>query len=68
MSIGIVKYNSWHQHNATAGGQAILEKRNNVYELAKAKYPERWSGETRNWDPDGEVTLNLEKAEQQETV
>jgi len=49
-------------------GQAILEKRNNVYELAKAKYPERWSGETHNWGSDGKVTLNLEKAELQETV
>lgn len=42
----------------------LLLKRHAVYELAKAKHPERWSGETRNWDHIGEVTLNPEKNEQ----
>lgn len=41
----------------------ILRKRHAVYKLAKAKHPERWSGETRNWDHIGEVTLNPEKNE-----
>ena len=45
--------------------QAILEKRKAVYELAKARHPQRWSGDTRNWDPVGEVTLNPEKDAQQ---
>lgn len=29
-----------------------------VYAAAKAKHPERWSGDTRNWTPVGAVTLN----------
>ena len=48
--------------------KAILAQRNNVYELAKAKNPERWSGSTRNWQPAGEVTLNPEKEEQKEVA
>ena len=36
----------------------ILAARRQVYELAKARNPERWSGETRNWDPIQEVWLN----------
>lgn len=41
----------------------ILEKRRNVYALAKEKNPERWSGNTRNWTSVGVVTLNPERAE-----
>lgn len=41
----------------------ILEKRHIVYQSARAKHPERWSGETRNWEPVGEVTLNPEKCD-----
>lgn len=40
---------------------AILAKRHNVYALAKAKHPQRWSRHTRNWEPEGNVTLNPEK-------
>ena len=36
----------------------ILKNRNEVYELAKNKNPERWSGKTRNWDPIRVVKLN----------
>jgi putative transposase len=36
----------------------ILAQRHLVYEAAKARHPERWSGETRNWTPIGPVTLN----------
>jgi len=36
----------------------ILAQRKAVYEQAKAHHPERWSGETRNWDPVTEVCLN----------
>ena len=36
----------------------ILAKRHALYEQAKAKHPERWSGQTRNWQPAGSVTLN----------
>lgn len=37
---------------------AILENRKKVYEAAKAKRPDRWSGATRNWEKDLEVFLN----------
>ena len=37
---------------------AILEKRQEVYETAKAKHPERWARSTRNWKPIKKVALN----------
>lgn len=37
---------------------AILAQRQAVYEHARACHPERWSGNTRNWDPITEVWLN----------
>ena len=39
----------------------ILAQRKQVYEQAKSKHPERWSGDIRNWEPVGEVYLNPEK-------
>ncbi len=64
-------YNEAHCHsqiNFVTPGQrhrgedkVILEKRHLVYQRARAQRPERWSGETRNWEPVGEVTLNPEK-------
>lgn len=36
----------------------ILAQRSEVYEVAKARHPERWSRETRNWEPVGTVYLN----------
>ena len=36
----------------------ILEKRKQVYELAKEKNPNRWSRQTRNWERVNEVFLN----------
>jgi putative transposase len=40
--------------------KAILAARKGVYEAAKQQRPERWSGDTRNWSPVGEVWLNPE--------
>jgi len=37
---------------------AILEKRHALYEAARARNPERWSGSTRNWEPEKIVYLN----------
>lgn len=61
-------YNHEHRHSSIgfvtpaqrhAGlDAAILSKRKAVYELAKAAKPERWSGNTRNWDPILSVSLN----------
>jgi putative transposase len=61
-------YNHTHRHSAIKfvtpnerhAGQdgALLNKRVNVYEAAKAKHPQRWSGSTRNWQPVQVVHLN----------
>ena len=61
-------YNEDHRHSAIgfvtpaerhAGRDtALLRKRVEVYEAAKEKPPERWSGTTRNWQPVLEVHLN----------
>lgn len=46
---------------------AILAKRQQVYRLAKARHPNRWRGDIRNWEPITEVYLNPEKSEISET-
>ena len=61
-------YNHEHRHSAIrfvtpaerhAGlDAALLHKRVNVYEAAKKRHPERWSGATRNWQPVHVVHLN----------
>lgn len=61
-------YNEEHQHSAIrfvtpaarhAGLDAtILAHRHDVYQRARARNPERWSGATRNWTPIHTVTLN----------
>lgn len=43
--------------------RAILARRQAVYQAARARHPERWSGDTRNWEPVGAVTLNPERVE-----
>jgi transposase InsO family protein len=39
----------------------ILKNRTKVYEEAKDRNPDRWSGVTRNWEPIAEVRLNSNK-------
>lgn len=66
-------YNHQHKHSGLKfvtpaqrhGGQAdaILRRREQVYEAAKQRCPERWSGATRNWKLKDEVWLNPERAE-----
>jgi putative transposase len=61
-------YNHEHRHSAigfvTPGERhagldsALLSQRVHVYEAAKARNPERWSGHTRNWEPIRIVHLN----------
>ncbi|MBU2570198.1 MAG: IS3 family transposase, partial [Gammaproteobacteria bacterium] len=46
----------------TGEDRAILKQRQAVYEAAKAKKPERWSRDTRNWDWQAEVCLNPDKS------
>ncbi|MFC3377334.1 IS3 family transposase [Rugamonas sp. CCM 8940] len=66
-------YNHQHKHSGLKfvtpaqrhGGQAdaILRHREQVYEAAKQRCPERWSGATRDWKLKDEVWLNPERAE-----
>ena len=39
----------------------ILAARDTLYKQAREKHPERWSRDTRNWNPVGPVTLNPER-------
>ena len=64
-------YNEAHRHSRiqfvtpaerhSRKDRQILANRKAVYAAAKERYPERWSGETRNWDPIEAVWLNPDK-------
>jgi len=61
-------YNEVHRHSGLkfvtptqrhcGEDAAILGKRHVLYEAARARNPERWSGSTRNWEPEKIVFLN----------
>ena len=61
-------YNEVHRHSGlkfvTPGQRhrseddVILEQRHALYQTAKARHPERWSGPSRNWEPETIVYLN----------
>jgi transposase InsO family protein len=63
-------YNTEHRHSAirfvtpeqrhNGEEKEILAYRHSVYEIARQKHPERWSGKTRNWEPIEKVFLNPE--------
>lgn len=67
-------YNNIHLHSGisfvtpssrhSGADKEILENRRAVYECAKAKNPNRWSRETRNWSKIEEVELNPRKNEE----
>jgi len=69
-------YNHQHKHRGinyvtpherhTGQYVEILAKRHAVYQAARDRHPQRWSGETRNWSPVGTVWLNPEKEKQPE--
>lgn len=71
-------YNNEHRHSRIkfvtpaqrhrGEDKIILEKRNKVYEMARSRTPERWSGNTRDWKPVGDVALNPEKEEIKESA
>ncbi|RMR08709.1 Mobile element protein [Pseudomonas syringae pv. primulae] len=42
----------------------VLARPHELYERAKEKKPERWSGRTRNWEPIGTVLLNPDQEQQ----
>lgn len=64
-------YNVDHRHSGiryvspaqrhTGEDRAILAARHDVYRQARERNPARWSGETRNWEYIGVVTLNPER-------
>jgi putative transposase len=64
-------YNTEHKHSGlkfttpvqrhTAETEVILKHRKQVYRAAKARHPNRWSGDIRNWDLPEKVWLNPEK-------
>lgn len=66
-------YNQQHKHSGlkfvtpaqrhAGDADAILRRRELVYEAAKQRRPERWSGATRNWKLKDEVWLNPERDE-----
>jgi putative transposase len=61
-------YNGAHHHSAIryvspddrhfGREKSILNHRATVYERARRRHPERWSGHTRNWSPVETVVLN----------
>jgi putative transposase len=69
-------YNESHLHSAlrfVTPGQRhrgedtpILAQRHALYKAARARRPERWSGQTRNWEPEAIVYLNPGKPAKKE--
>jgi len=45
---------------------ALLAQRHLLYEQAKARHPERWSGPTHSWTPQEIVYLNPGKSAKKE--
>jgi len=70
-------YNHSHCHSGiefvtpnqrhTLQDEAILKARHKVYEKAKQKHPNRWSGDTRKWDYIEEVHLNPNKKKENQS-
>jgi transposase InsO family protein len=66
-------YNGTHLHSSisfvtpedrhSGRDMLLLEKRRQVYERARRRHPERWTGPTRNWDHVETVRLNPERAQ-----
>jgi len=71
-------YNEIHHHSAikfVTPGQRhrgedieILAKRKQIYEMAKAKNPERWASTSRNWDRPDVVTLNHTRTNKEQSL
>jgi putative transposase len=69
-------YNNEHLHSGlkfvtpqqrhSGADKEIRANRHQVYQVARALNPERWSGQTRNWSLPGTVTLNPNKKNKQE--
>lgn len=57
-----IKFLTPHQRHSSQG-EEILKKRHQLYEAAKARHPERWARQTRDWTLPNEVWLNPEKSQ-----
>lgn len=67
-------YNEKHRHSALkfvtpaqrhrGEDRDLLQQRTEIYEAAKARRPERWSGSIRDWSRPAVVTLNPQKTMQ----
>lgn len=67
-------YNETHRHSGIryvtpaerhrGDDHGLLKQRDELYRRAKEAHPERWSGRTRDWQPEGSVTLNPEREKQ----
>jgi putative transposase len=65
------RYNNVHRHGGIkyvtpaqrhAGhDRPVLRGRHELYQRARQSKPRRWSGQTRDWTPIAEVTLNSER-------
>ncbi len=70
-------YNHEHRHSRIGfvtpaerhrgENHAVLARRYGLYQEARNRMPERWSGATRNWTPTGAVAFNPER-EQESTA
>lgn len=71
-------YNNEHLHSAlkfvtpqqrhSGADKRIRANRHLVYQMAKAQYPERWSGQTRDWSLPDSVTLNPNKKNRPDSI
>ena len=71
-------YNNEHLHSAlrfvspcvrhAQGDRRLLSRRHHVYVDARARTPQRWARNTRNWAPIGRVYLNHAKAGQRHSA
>lgn len=55
-----IRYVTPAQRHAGQDGR-VLDARHALYQNARQRNPQRWSGPTRNWSPLGAVTLNPER-------
>ena len=64
-------YNAEHRHSGinyvspeqrhVGEDVTILAARDTLHKQARTQHPERWSGDTRTWNPIDPVTLNPER-------
>ena len=71
-------YNNEHLHSAlkfvtpqqrhSGADKTIRANRHLVYQIAKAQYPERWTGQTRDWSLPDTVNLNPNKKNRLDSI